>query len=96
MKITPFIILLVIQLFNQALAENPPLAEYVGSQVCGECHKKVAAEWQGSHHQQAMQHADVATVLADFNNTTFTHFGTTTRFYKKGGKYFVNTVGADG
>jgi len=42
--------------------------------------------------------SDGATTLfvADFNDTTFTHSGNTSRFFKKDGKYFVHTDGPDG
>jgi len=43
-----------------------------------------------------MQLATETSVLGDFNNTTFTHFGVTSRFYKQGDKFFVKTDGPDG
>ena len=43
-----------------------------------------------------MRHADETTVLADFDNATFSHFGVESRFFKKDGRYYVNTEGADG
>lgn len=70
--------------------------DYVGSESCKSCHLQQFNQWQGSHHQLAMQHANEKTVLADFNNTSFVYFDTTSRFFKKHGRYFVNTEGPDG
>ncbi|NDP28004.1 MAG: tetratricopeptide repeat protein [Flavobacterium sp.] len=39
---------------------------------------------------------DASTVKGDFNNITLTADGVTSRFYKKGTKYFINTEGDDG
>jgi tetratricopeptide (TPR) repeat protein len=44
----------------------------------------------------AMDTTSEATVLGDFNDTEFTLHGTTSRFYKKDGKYFVYTNGPGG
>ena len=45
--------------------------EYIGRDTCDECHAEQAKLWRGSHHDLAMQHAGDTTVLADFNDTTF-------------------------
>jgi predicted CXXCH cytochrome family protein len=44
----------------------------------------------------AMDTAIASTVLGDFNNASITHFGVTSRFFTKDGKYMVNTEGPDG
>ena len=69
---------------------------FVKNATCATCHSKQYKEWLGSHHEQAMQIATDKTVLGDFNNTSFNHFGVTSRFFKKEGKFFVHTEGADG
>ncbi|MEX2212845.1 MAG: ammonia-forming cytochrome c nitrite reductase subunit c552 [Phycisphaeraceae bacterium] len=69
---------------------------YVGRAVCAQCHQKEHDLWHGSYHDKAMEHATDETVLADFNNSTFTHFKTTSRFFKKDGKFFAHTDGPDG
>ena len=38
--------------------------------------------WLGSDHDRAMQLANDQTVLANFNNTSFTYQGVTTRFFR--------------
>ncbi|QKJ65217.1 tetratricopeptide repeat protein [Flavobacterium sp. M31R6] len=40
--------------------------------------------------------ANDSTVKGDFNNVTFTADGITSKFYKKGSKFFINTEGSDG
>ena len=70
--------------------------EYVGREQCRECHEKQYDLFTGSDHDQAMDFATVETVLGDFNNTTLTHLGITSEFYKRGGKYFVKTEGTNG
>jgi tetratricopeptide (TPR) repeat protein len=69
---------------------------FVGNQLCIECHADIAEEWQGSHHEQAMQAVNEKTVLGDFNDATFSDAGVTSRFFRKDGKYFINTPGEDG
>lgn len=70
--------------------------QFVSNQSCVSCHAEAAKEWQGSHHQQAMQDVNEKTVLGDFNDTTFTDAGVTSRFFRRDGKYFINTPGGDG
>ena len=43
-----------------------------------------------------MQEATEKTVLGNFANASFTHYGVTSRFFKKDGKFFVRTDGPDG
>lgn len=43
-----------------------------------------------------MQHAADSTVLGDFNNATFTADGVTSRFFKRDGKFIIQTQGEDG
>ena len=47
-------------------------------------------------HDRAMDYATDKTVLADFNDTKFEYQGVTTRFFRRDGKYMVNTEGPDG
>src|SRR5262245_14388 len=43
-----------------------------------------------------MQEATEETVLGDFGGKTFTHYGVTSTFYRRDGKFFVRTDGPDG
>ena len=71
-------------------------AVYVDSATCAGCHPLEAESWTGSHHDLAMQHADDTSVLGDFDDASFTHAGVTTRFFRRGEQYWVNTEGPDG
>jgi hypothetical protein len=50
----------------------------------------------GSGHFKAMMPANDSSVSGDFNNKTLVAEGVSSRFYKKDGKYFINTEGEDG
>lgn len=73
-----------------------PKATYTSADSCVQCHQHEHNLWSGSHHDLAMQPANEDTVLGDFDQATFTHFGVTSTFFKKDGQYFVNTDGPDG
>lgn len=70
--------------------------QYIGAQQCKSCHEEAYKAWLGSHHDLAMQEASEETVLGDFNDASFTSNGVTSRFFKKDGRFFVNTEGGDG
>jgi tetratricopeptide (TPR) repeat protein len=71
-------------------------AEFVGSSSCVECHQEAQKDWHGSHHQLAMQEANADTVLGNFDDAGYEHFGIKSRFFRKDDKFFVNTEGPDG
>jgi tetratricopeptide (TPR) repeat protein len=71
-------------------------AQFVGVKGCVSCHEKETALWRGSHHDLAMQEPTSKTVVADFDDATFTHFGVTSTFYRKGDRFFARTDGPDG
>ncbi len=71
-------------------------SSYVGEPQCTRCHEAQTKEWRQSHHARAMEAANDATMLGDFNNTTFTYAGTTSSFYRRDGKFLVRTDGPDG
>ena len=71
-------------------------ATYVGSQTCAGCHVREAELWTGSQHKHAMAHATDISVLGDFNNASFDYYGMRSRFFRKDGKFFVETDGRDG
>ncbi|MGF6306260.1 putative CXXCH cytochrome family protein [Bradyrhizobium sp. i1.8.4] len=77
-------------------AASPDVAKFVGSETCAGCHREEADLWRQSQHKHAMDHATEKTVLGDFNNASFEHFGTRSRFFRKDGKFFVETDGPDG
>ncbi len=68
----------------------------LGAAVCAGCHQSEHDAWHGSDHDLAMQIANDASVLGDFNDAKFAYAGTTSTFSKRDGKFIVNTDGADG
>lgn len=62
-------------------SQSKVAAEFVGSQVCANCHQQAFQDWQGSHHFQSMLEASHESVLADFSNVEFVAHGVTYRFY---------------
>ena len=73
-----------------------PEQGYAGSGACAECHASETALWTTSDHAWALKDPTPESVLADFNNASFTHKGVTSRFFRKAGGYFVQTEGASG
>ncbi|WP_310560510.1 tetratricopeptide repeat protein [Flavobacterium sp.] len=69
---------------------------YVGDQSCKKCHANEFNDWKHSDHYMSMLPPNDSTVKGDFNNVTFTADGVTSRFYKKGAKFYINTEGDDG
>ena len=93
-------ILCSLWLTTYVVAEPPVLASddngYAGAAACAGCHEIEHDLWLGSHHDLAMQPATPDTVLGDFADATFEHFGTTSTFYREGDTYYVRTDGPDG
>ncbi|MCP4769005.1 MAG: tetratricopeptide repeat protein [Gammaproteobacteria bacterium] len=81
-------------LYNHALAAGD--SGYIGSKTCADCHRAEYDNWQGSHHDLAMQPANSKTVLGDFDKAEFVHFGVTSTFYREGDRFLVRTDGANG
>ena len=71
-------------------------ATAIGSRACSACHAEAGRLWQGSAHARSMQHATPASVLGDFADARFTQGGQSSRFFRRGGGYWVHTDGPDG
>ncbi|MCP4276960.1 MAG: tetratricopeptide repeat protein [Gammaproteobacteria bacterium] len=69
---------------------------HAGSQVCAQCHQVEYDKWKKSHHDLAMQPANDETVLGDFNDAEFSHQGETSRFFREGKRFMVETDGSKG
>ncbi len=83
---------LIINSVNQSVKSDEP--HFVGKESCIECHYNEYQDWVGSHHDRAMTHASDSTVRGDFNDASYTtKDGVTHRFFKKEGRFFVNTLG---
>jgi predicted CXXCH cytochrome family protein len=94
---------LTLHIFRDRADEAPPgapsgarSAMFVGSETCSGCHRAEADLWRGSQHRHAMDHASDKTVLGDFSGTTFDYFGVRSRFFRRDGKFLVETDGPDG
>ncbi len=89
--------LLSVALLLSSIALNTHAeAEFTGSASCVDCHTDEYQQWQGSHHDLAMQVVNEDTVLGDFNNATFTYNGITSTFYRDGERFMVRTDGENG
>ena len=82
--------------FTAARSKPAEAATFVGSEACAGCHRSQADLWRGSQHRLAMQHANEKTMLGDFNDTRFEHYGVQSRFFRRDGKFMVETDGPDG
>jgi predicted CXXCH cytochrome family protein len=76
--------------------QNYSVATFVGSQTCAGCHQTEAKLWNASQHKVAMQHATDKTVLGNFNDAGFEHYGVHSHFFRKDGKFLVETDGPNG
>ncbi len=92
---------------RELAAEDPPWPRqilgvgaqgiaFVADGTCSICHADQDAAWRTSHHFHAMQPASEATVLGDFADVLFNHDGTTSRFFRSGGDFFIEADGPDG
>jgi predicted CXXCH cytochrome family protein len=71
-------------------------ASFVGSETCTPCHQAEGKSWGISQHKAAMQHATDQTVLGDFEDAGSDYYGVHSRFFRKDGKFLVETDGPDG
>ena len=95
--VTTILLLIVTDVYSASTNISQHVnAQYVEPQVCAECHQSEYKKWQESHHALAMQKANANTVLGDFNNSKFTYNEITSTFFKRDGKFYVRTDGADG
>ncbi|MEM7457191.1 MAG: tetratricopeptide repeat protein [Planctomycetota bacterium] len=78
------------------IAEEELTPRYIGRSSCVDCHQQEVELFHGSHHDMAMDLATDATVLGDFNDASIEHFGVTSRLFRDGDRYMVNTEGPDG
>ena len=82
--------------YAPSLSGDAPPATFVGSDTCAGCHRMQTDLWRGSQHKQAMDHATEKAVLGDFSDVTFDYYGVRSRFFRKDGKFLVETDGPDG
>ena len=95
------IIALILTITASTAAASLPKIEadadgYVGSQACAGCHQDQYQLWRDSHHDWAMKPATQESVLGDFNDSEFNHYGEKTRFTQSSEGFFVTTDNAEG
>ena len=71
-------------------------ATFVGSETCAGCHRTQSTLWHASQHSHAMAHATETSVLGDFSDVTFDYYGVRSRFFRKDGKFLVETDDTNG
>ncbi len=69
---------------------------FVGSAECSQCHSAEYDAWIESHHSWALREAKPENVFGDFDDVSVEFGGITTRFFRKGDAYFVETNGKNG
>ena len=94
--LSPALYLLKAGTVEPRAASGPAI--FTGSESCRPCHQQVYDKWRGSHHDLAMDVASETSVLGDFNDVPFSdpHNGVVSRFYRKDGRFYVETEGPDG
>lgn len=81
---------------SSAVVAGAGSVAYVDNRQCLACHEDAGRQWKQSHHFMAMAPPTPETVRGDFDGASFKHQGVTTRFFRRDGKYFVDTDGPDG
>lgn len=71
-------------------------AQYVGLATCARCHPEEVERWTGSDHDRAMDVATPATVLGNFDDQKFDHFGVTSTMSRRGDQFFMSTDNRQG
>ncbi|WP_062064990.1 tetratricopeptide repeat protein [Cellvibrio sp. OA-2007] len=79
-----------------AASPTRPAENFIGAEACKGCHLKEYQQWQNSDHDWAMREASEQSVLGNFNNQVFEHFGSKSRFYRKNNEFWVETENAEG
>ena len=62
---------------------------YIGDKQCATCHNQEFNQWQGSHHDLAMQVANDSTVIGNFNDMETTLDGVNYFFTRDGTDFIV-------
>jgi hypothetical protein len=70
--------MLVLSACISARADEPPV--FVGVQACAGCHAAEFGAWKSSHHAQAKQPVEAATVLGDLSGVELSISGSRRRF----------------
>ncbi|MEP1933884.1 MAG: multiheme c-type cytochrome, partial [Roseibium sp.] len=88
--------LAVLLVASPILAQEQAAPTYIGSEACADCHTDAAESWSGSDHALAWTPPTPANIVADFDETEFTHDGMLARFRVEDGRHFVTVTENDG
>ncbi|MGR3678432.1 MAG: multiheme c-type cytochrome [Paracoccaceae bacterium] len=78
------------------VADADKTPEYVGSEVCKDCHLEAYEDWQNSHHALAWTDPASENVIGNFSQTTFDHRGIVTTFSTVDGIPVIESDGPNG
>ena len=78
---TKYVFIFTLLLISHFSFAGKETAQYVGSQICAQCHQKQVDDWKGSHHDQAMKIADSTSIAGDFNNAVYESNGVKYSFF---------------
>ncbi len=92
----PLYLLLRVTFYSPDNVVPTEASRFVGKESCRECHLTEYNQWEGSHHDMAMDVATDSTVRGDFSGVSFEGNGYTHTMFRKDGKFMVNTDGKDG
>ncbi|MEW6729916.1 MAG: HEAT repeat domain-containing protein [Acidobacteriota bacterium] len=84
---------------KQSLRDYQPVlanVNYVGSQQCQQCHVEQYNHWFESHHRKMTQEATPASIVGDFQDTSYTFLGVTSRMYRRGDEFYIYTLDLNG
>ena len=81
---------------HQLAAKTVLTESYVGSETCTGCHRTEGDLWRTSQHKHAMDHATDKSVLGNYSDASFDYYGVRSRFFRKDGKFLIETDGPDG
>ena len=82
--------------YRESHPANISKGTYAGSQTCGQCHREAFAQWQQSHHGQAMAHPTPETVKGEFSGPDLALGGQRIGFSQKDDQFAMRLDGADG
>ena len=82
--------------FDGLRGDSTAAATFVGSEPAPAATASKRTLWRGSQHKHAMEHATEKSVLGDFSDASFDYYGVRSRFFRKDGKFLVETDGPDG
>ena len=91
-----FAVVMLLFGLEQATAQEVAPPGYIGSVACADCHVEAMEAWQSSDHAKAWTKTNPENVLGDFDDATFTLKGITSRFYRDGETYMIETDGPTG